>query len=104
MACGYRLEQAYTFEQVAQMMQEGTLEAHLIPTETLFAALPALHLGEAQARMYRNGVKLDLKRLRQVRTDAAQYRVYDAQGKFLGTAQADWEQGLLRVGKNFGTG
>ena len=54
--------------------------------------------------MYRNGVKLDLKRLRQVRTDAAQYRVYDAQGKFLGTAQADWEQGLLRVGKNFGTG
>ena len=104
MACGYRLEQAYTFEQVAQMMQEGTLEAHLIPTETLFAALPALHLREAQARMYRNGVKLDLKRLRQVRTDAAQYRVYDAQGKFLGTAQADWEQGLLRVGKNFGTG
>lgn len=32
--------------------------------------------------MYRNGVKLDLKRLRQVRTDAAQYRVYDAQENF----------------------
>ena len=34
------------------------------PIEDVFADFPALHLKGAQERMYRNGVKLDLDRIR----------------------------------------
>ena len=99
-ACGLTLADCHTFEQVEQAMAAGGIEPLLIPTEKLFEELPALRLNETQTRMYRNGVKLDLKRLLNV-TDAVRYRVYAADAKFIGLAEADFPQGLLRVFKNF---
>lgn len=100
MAHGFTLEQCYTFEQVTEFCRMGTLAEHLIPTDRLFAALPALHLTEQQTALYGNGVKLALSRVEGILPDQEQYRVYGADGCFFGTAQTDRKSDELRVGKN----
>lgn len=100
-ACGYPLQDCLTFEQVAAAMADGTLEEHLFPTDSLFASYPKLRLNAAQERMFCNGVKLDLKRLRDLQPDQDIYTVYGATGTFLGTALADRTQQELRIGKRF---
>lgn len=100
-ACGYPLQDCLTFEQVAAAMADGTLEEHLLPTDSLFSSYPKLRLNAAQERMFCNGVKLDLKRLRNLQPDQDIYTVYGATGTFLGTALADHTQQELRIGKRF---
>lgn len=100
-ACGYPLQDCLTFEQVAAAMADGTLEEHLLPTDSLFSSYPKLRLNAAQERMFCNGVKLDLKRLRNLQPDQDLYTVYGATGTFLGTALADRTQQELRIGKRF---
>ena len=100
-ACGYLLQDCLTFEQVAAAMADGTLEEHLLPTDSLFSSYPKLRLTAAQERMFCNGVKLDLNRLRNLQPDQDIYTVYGATGTFLGTALADRTQQELRIGKRF---
>ena len=100
-ACGYSLQECLTFEQVAAAMADGTLEKHLLPTDSLFSSYPKLRLNAAQERMFCNGVKLDLNRLRDLQPDQDIYTVYGATGTFLGTALADRTQQELRIGKRF---
>lgn len=100
-ACGYQLQDCLTFEQVAAAMADGTLEEHLLPTDSLFSSYPNLRLNAAQERMFCNGVKLDLNRLRNLQPDQDIYTVYGATGTFLGTALADRTQQELRIGKRF---
>ena len=100
-ACGYPLQECLTFEQVAAAMADGTLEEHLLPTDSLFSSYPKLRLNAAQERMFCNGVKLDLNRLRNLQPDQDIYTVYGATGTFLGTALADRTQPELRIGKRF---
>lgn len=99
-ACGFSLEDCCTLEEIQQARDENRLELLMIPTESIFEHLPKLRLNEAQTRMYRNGVKLDLARVRDVRRDADRYSVYGFEGDFIGLALADRESGLLRVEKN----
>lgn len=100
-ACGYPLQECLTFEQVAAAMADGTLEEHLLPTDSLFSSYPKLRLNAAQERMFCNGVKLDLNRLWNLQPDQDIYTVYGATGTFLGTALADRTQQELRIGKRF---
>ena len=100
-ACGYPLQECLTFEQVAAAMADGTLEEHLLPTDSLFSSYPKLRLNAAQERMFCNGGKLDLNRLRNLQPDQDIYTVYGATGTFLGTALADRTQQELRIGKRF---
>lgn len=100
-ACGYPLQDCLTFEQVAAAMADGTLEEHLLPTDSLFSSYPKLRLNAAQERMFCNGVKLDLNRLRNLQPAQDIYTVYGATGTFLGTALADRTQQELRIGKRF---
>lgn len=100
-ACGYPLQDCLTFEQVAAAMADGTITEHLFPTDSLFASYPKLRLNAAQERMFCNGVKLDLKRLRDLQPNQDTYTVYGAADTFLGTALADRTQQELRIGKRF---
>lgn len=100
-ACGYPLQDCLTFEQVAAAMADGTLEEHLLPTDSLFSSYPKLRLNATQERMFCNGVKLDLNRLRNLQPDQDIYTIYGATGTFLGTALADRTQQELRIGKRF---
>lgn len=99
---GFGLDDCYTFEQIQQARDEDRLEELILPVDRVFSSLPALKLGEPQTRMYRNGVKLDITRIRGVRPDNDIYRVYGNDGAFIGTASADRENGILRIGKNLG--
>lgn len=99
---GFTLDDCHTFEEIQQARDENRLEELILPIGRVFEKLPALRLGEAQTRMYRNGVKLELARLHGILSDKDLYGVYGADGAFIGTALADRENGLLRVGKNMG--
>ena len=101
-SCGFSLDECFTFEQIQQARDEGRLEELILPVDRVFEALPAIRLGEAQTRMYRSGVKLDISRVRDVRPDADTYRVYGNDGAFIGTCVTDRENGVIRVGKNMG--
>ena len=99
-ACGFTLAEAHTFDEVQQAADNSTLETLIVPADRLFAVLPSLKLSEAQTRLYKNGVRLDLARVRGISADASRYRVYGADGTFLGLADADTGAGCLRVYKN----
>jgi tRNA pseudouridine55 synthase len=101
-SCGFSIDECFTFEQIQQARDEGRLEELILPVDRVFEALPAIRLGEAQTRMYRSGVKLDISRVRDVRPDADTYRVYGNDGAFIGTCVTDRENGVIRVGKNMG--
>ena len=101
-ACGFALSECHTFDEIQKAADEGRVGELILPIERVFDTLPKLHLGEAQTRMYRNGVKLDLERIRNIREDADCYAVYGSDGSFIGTALTDRENGILRVGKNLG--
>lgn len=99
MACGFTLDLAHSFDEVQQAADAGTVESLVIATDSLFSALPALHLNAAQSRMYRSGVRLDLSRVHGI-TEAVRYRVYADDACFLGLAEADRGTGCLKVYKN----
>lgn len=99
---GFTLADCFAFEQIQQARDEDRLAELILPTERVFAKLPRIVLGEAQTRMYRNGVKLDLARVRDIKQDVTDYAVYGSDGAFIGTALADFEGGILRVAKNLG--
>ena len=101
-SCGFSLSECCTFEQITAARDNGILDELIVPVGRLFTSLPQLRLNEAQTRMYRNGVKLDLARLRGIKQGAEQYAVNGFDGSFIGTALADFESGELRVGKNLG--
>lgn len=99
-ACGFSLEDCITIEQLQRTAEEGgDFSAHLKPIEDVFAAFPALHLKGAQERMYRNGIKLDLNRIR-ISAESERVRVYGESG-FIGTALPDRKNGVLKVERNF---
>lgn len=99
-SCGFSLDDCFTFDEVTKARDEGRIDELIIPVGRLFSSLPQLRLNEAQTRMYKSGVKLDLKRLRGITDSAADYAVSGADGEFIGTAKADFENGELRIGKN----
>ncbi len=97
---GFTLADCFTFEQIQQAKDEDRLEELILPIERVFAKLPKLRLNDAQTRMYRNGVKLDLKRVYNIKQGVTDYAVFGNDGKFIGTALADFENDILRVAKN----
>lgn len=97
---GFTLNDCFTFDEIQNAKDEERLEELILPIERVFEKLPKIRLGEAQSRMYRNGVKLDLERVRDVRDGADTYAVYAHEVGFIGTAVADRENGVLRIGKN----
>ena len=99
---GFTLDECHTLEEIQQAKDSGCIEELILPVDKVFAALPAIRLGEAQTRMYRSGVKLDIARVRDVRPGAETYRVYGSDGAFIGTCVTDRENGVIRVGKNMG--
>lgn len=98
---GFKLNECHTFDEIQQARDEGRLHELMLPTDRIFSAFPKLRLNEVQTRMYKNGVKLDLDRIRGIKSDSVRYSVYGADGIFAGVAEADFENRCLRVWKNF---
>lgn len=98
-ACGFGLDDCVTLEQLQSAAGDGDFSPFVKPIEEVFAYLPSVRLSSAQEKMYRNGVKLDLNRLRFDST-AERAAVYGESG-FIGTALPDRAEGVLRVDKSF---
>lgn len=99
-ACGFDLSDCVTIEQLQDIASAGgDLSEVIKPVEDIFSYLPKLYIRGVQERMYRNGVKLDLDRIR-LDKSAERAAVYGESG-FIGTAVPDRENGALRVEKTF---
>lgn len=100
-ACGFSLSDCVTLEELQQEADRGgDFSAFLLPVAEVFDFLPKVRLSEAQERMYRNGVRLDIDRVNREVKDCERYAVYGVSG-FIGTAVILSEERLLKVEKNF---
>lgn len=103
-AAGFGLEEALSLEEAQRLCDSGELASRLLPLERVFASLPALSLQGKQENMYRNGVRLDARRLPWPadfpRDWEGEIRVLGEDGAFLGLAQV--REGLLVTRKFFG--
>jgi tRNA pseudouridine55 synthase len=87
MACGYKLSDSVSLEQVEQMAQEGTLEGKLFSTESLFSAYRYITVSDNQAKRFYNGGALDCERTYLAKINPPEdsiFRVKSRQGDFLG--------------------
>lgn len=102
-AAGFTLDDAVSLETVAEWMQNDGLKGKLLSEERLFSPYPAIRLNPVQTRMFLNGVRMDLNRI----PDAAKadpstpWRIFGADGRFLGLGQAFTEAKELRLLKFF---
>lgn len=103
-AAGFTLEDSFTLEQAQKLSEEGKLADQLIPVEKAFTCLPKVMLDSKQEDMYRNGVKLDLGRIKDFplqEPQVSEVRVYGEKLGFLGISEPKWETKELRLKKLF---
>lgn len=96
---GFTLKDCHSFDDVQNAMQNNSIDNLIIPTERIFCDLPKITLTENQTKMYKNGVKLTFDELC-LNNIKSTYRMYSNKGIFLGTANADFQEKILRIGKN----
>ncbi len=95
-ASGFSIQDCVTLDQLQKAA--GQIEESLLfPLGRAFESLPAIWLDPHRARMFLNGVQLDLKRLRCPQSEG-DVRVMGG-GVFLGVAQADRQRGILHTKK-----
>lgn len=96
---GFSLEDCHSFDDVQNAIQTNSIDDLILPTETLFSNFPKIQLTENQTKMYKNGVKLTFGELA-LQDVKSTYSVYSNEGIFLGTANSDFQNKILRIGKN----
>ena len=99
-AAGFTLTDCRTFDEIEALLAEGSFTEALLPVEGLFRQLPRVHLSPVQTRMFENGVRLDLNRVR-YEDSADIHAVYGAAGEFLGLADCRKETAELVMRKLF---
>ena len=96
----FRIERCVTIEQVQALADAGNAGSAIIPIAEVFQVLPPLRLNEKQTRLYRNGVKLELRQIEKQLLAGDRFAVYGTPDGFLGTAITDRENGILRIERN----
>ncbi len=96
---GFSLNECVTLEQLESLRDKEKLESIVIPVERLFSDFPSIHLNEMKTKMYKNGVKLHLDKLKGF-DGKEQYNMYSDRNEFLGLSRADIENNELRILKN----
>lgn len=100
-ACGFSISDCVTLEQLQQEADRGgDFSSFVLPVAEVFGYLPKVHLSAEQERMYRNGIRLDIDRVKTDEPNAERYAVYGV-SEFIGTAVIMPEERLLKVEKNF---
>lgn len=99
-AGGFTLSDCITLEQAQELTQSGKLESSLLAVDKMFHHLPQITLNEVQSKMYKNGVRLDLRRIIYKESQTLQ-RIYDNNKIFLGLAKTESEKMELVIAKMF---
>lgn len=99
-ACGYRLEDCITLDELKEMTESGDF-SFLHSVESIFMCYDALTVSDKQAQRFINGNPLDIVRtgLRDGVEDKKIFRVKDRQGAFLSLGIVDGE--ALKLYKHF---
>ena len=92
---GFDIGGCVSLERLEEAVKAGRAEELIVPIERCFECWPEIRLDDQLERLYRNGVKLDVKRVG-CRGDG-RYRVYGKE--FLGLGIA--ENGVFKTLKNF---
>ena len=102
-ACGYRLDDAVTLDELRALAEEDRLIGSPCwrDVESLFAEYPALAVSDKQAHRFVNGNPLDVIRtdLRSGTEDQKIYRVKDKEGRFLSLGIVDGDS--IKMYKHF---
>lgn len=96
----FTLEDCVTMEEAQRLTDEGSLEAHIIPPDRMFYDKPKIVLNESQSRMFLNGVRLDLNRVKYKDIETL-HRVYTNEKRFVGLASLNKEKMELKIEKMF---
>lgn len=100
-AGAFGLPDCVTLEQMQGIADAGgDFSKLIIPVERAFSDYCEIRLNQAQTRMFVNGVKLDLNRVKHAKTAEPQ-RVYGDGGDFLGLARADEASCELKIERMF---
>ena len=102
MACGYKLDDALTLDQVRELAEKGELHSKIAPVESLFMNYGYLVVSDAQAVRFHNGGALDVNRtyLEKLKpSNGAIFRVKDKSHNFLGLGIV--KDNLLKIHKHF---
>lgn len=99
-AAGFTLQDCVTLEEAQNAALENRFPELLLPVERIFSDLPVIRLSEVQTRMFTNGVRLDLNRIRCAKIPG-NHSVYGWDGTFLGLAACDFEKMELVMQKLF---
>lgn len=97
---GFTLDDCHSLDEIQKAADENYIENLIIPTDRVFSSYEKIRLNEAQTRMYRSGVRLDLGRVHNIKNGITEYCVYGFDGGFIGIARADFENRILCVRKN----
>lgn len=98
-ACGFDISDCVTFEQLqAEVDRNGDFTRFVLPIEKVFRYLPQVYLTPEEERLYRNGIRLETKRIC-CSVEGGRVRVYGSSG-FIGTAEITAEH-ILRSEKTF---
>ena len=95
-ASGFSLSECITLDELSAM--EDPYEK-TVSIEKVFSYLPRIEIKGAQERMYRNGIRLSLKKM-QFKKGESEYAVF-GENEFLGIATADYQNDELIIKKNF---
>lgn len=100
-AAGFDISETITLDELQTLADEQKADSAVIPIDRVFCNLPKIKLSEKQTVMYRNGVKLYLRNIKGIEQATESYAVYSNVNEFMGTAKTDFENGVLKIGKNF---
>ncbi len=96
---GFSLDKCITLDELEKLRDSDDVGSIVLPVEEIFRGLPSIQLNETKTKLYKNGVKLQLDRLRGY-DGQEQYKIYASDGVFLGLAKSDKENNQLRILKN----
>lgn len=100
-ACGFSLSDCVSLEELQENADSGnSAEKYLLPIDKVFGEYPSVTLNEHQEKLYRNGVKLDIKRMGGIKRGGI-HRVFGADKGFIGLGIADPDAMEFSVYKNF---
>ena len=97
LASGFTIDDCITLEELQRRKDNGiTVDDAVIDIEKLFMCYDDVYVSAAQAKRFLNGGALAADRLRKKLSDGL-YRVYSADGLFLGIGEADTQKRELSV-------
>jgi tRNA pseudouridine55 synthase len=96
---GFDISTCLTIEQIEQICAQGRLAQVIMPTHKAFELYEDIHLAQRQTALYKNGVKLYAHQVQADSKSDKTFRVFGADGEFLGLAA--FENEMLRSVKNF---